>query len=181
MGTWQITWYLGDKPLATHAIKAISQKQFLRSLRICGTRFVLQNKRGGFKIERFLPDLKGFTRAAPCFMVSSGETGMAGKCTLQIRAHMKGPGEAPLFQEQEILLTDGPYPFVPGTIEIGDMNKVKSFELRCGRSILGTLPISPVPTASFTAEGGFAPPDAFEWSPTADAQLQERLGKLLGN
>ena len=53
MGTWQITWYLGEKPLATHTIKAISQKQFLRSLHVTGTRFVLQNKRGAFKVEKF--------------------------------------------------------------------------------------------------------------------------------
>ncbi len=85
MGTWQITWYLGEKPLATHTMRAISQKQFQRSLHVTGTRFVLQNKRGVFKVEKFVPDLKGYTPIAPCFYVASSERGMAGKCSLQVR------------------------------------------------------------------------------------------------
>ncbi len=43
MGTWQITWFLGDRPLASHGVKGISPKQFLRSLRVSSTRFVLQS------------------------------------------------------------------------------------------------------------------------------------------
>ena len=66
MGTWHITWYLGERPLANHTLRAISQKQFLRSLRVASTRFVLQNERGDLKIERFLPDFKGVARAGPC-------------------------------------------------------------------------------------------------------------------
>ncbi len=93
---------------------------------------------------------------------------------------MRGAGEAPLLQEQEVLITDGPLPFVPGTIEVDDLDEIKHFELRCGRDILGTLPLSPVPTAAFTQEGGFVAPDTFEWSPTAEEQLRDRLGKLLG-
>ena len=85
-----------------------------------------------------------------------------------------------LLQEQEILITDGPYHFMAGTVEAGELRQVKHFELCCGRHILGTLPLAPVPTAAFTQEGGFVAPDAFEWSPTAEEQLRERLGKLLG-
>jgi len=180
LGTWYITWYLGDKPLASHVLKAISQKQFIRSLRVSSTRFVLQKKGGGFKIERFLPDFEDVLRAGPCFLVSSSETGMAGRCIIQVHAQVKGPGEPPLLQEQEVLLTDGPLPFIPGTVEIEDLENVKHFELRCGRQILGTLPLSPIPTAAFTQEGGFMAPDSFDWSPTAEEQFQERLGKLLG-
>jgi hypothetical protein len=179
IGTWHITWYVGDMPLATHALKAISQKHFLRSLRVSSTRFVLQTKSGGFKVERFLPDFKGVARVGPCFLVSSSEIGMAGWCTLQVRAQMKGATEAPVLEEQEVLLTDGPFPFVPGTLEVRDLDKVKHFELRCGRDLLGTLPLTPVPTAAFNKEGGFVAPDSFDWSPTAEEQLQERLGKLL--
>jgi hypothetical protein len=98
---------------------------------------------------------------------------------LQVRAHAKGSGHT-ILQEQEVLLTDGPFPFVPGTLEVGELAQLKHFELRCGREVLGTLPLSPVPTAAFTQEGGFSAPDSFEWSPTADEQLRERLGKLLG-
>jgi hypothetical protein len=179
MGTWHLTWFLGDRPLATHTLRAISQKQFLRSLRIASTRFVLQTTRGDLKIERFLPDFKGIARVGPCFMVCSSEPGMAGWCTLQVCARVEGAIQPPLLQEQEVLITDGPLPFVPGTLEVDDLDEVKHFELRCGRHILGTLPLSPVPTAAFTQEGGFVAPDTFEWSPTAEEQLQERLGKLM--
>jgi hypothetical protein len=106
---------------------------------------------------------------------------MAGWCTLQVRAHGKRGAESPLLLEEEVLISDGPLPFVPGTIEVRDLDRVKHFELRCGRDILGTLPLSPVPTAAFTQEGGFIAPDTFEWSPTAEEQLRERLGKLLGS
>ena len=180
MGTWRVTWYLGDTPLETHALKAISQKQFLRSLRVSSTRFVLQTQRGGFKVERFLPDFKGVARVGPCFLVSSNEIGMAGWCTLQVRAQMKGAAQPPILQEQEVLITDGPLPFMPGTLEVRDLEKIRHFELRCATGVLGTLPLSPVPTAAFTKEGGFVAPDTFEWSPSAEEQLQERLGKLLG-
>ncbi len=71
--------------------KLFSQKQFQHnSLHVTGTRaFVLQNKRGAFKVEKFVPDLKGYVRIAPCFYVASSERGMAGKCILQVRAQVK--------------------------------------------------------------------------------------------
>ena len=99
--------------------------------------------------------------------------------SLQVRVVMKGNAPAPVLQEQEILITDGPEPITPGTIAIGDLALVKSFELRCGRALLGTLPLSPVPTAAFNQEGGFVAPDNFDWSATAEDQLQSRLEKLL--
>lgn len=180
MGTWQITWFLGERPVTTHAVKAISQKQFLRSLRVTSTRFVLQNSVGAIKVERFMPEFQGVARVGPCFLVASNETGMAGWCTLQARAHMKDGSPALVLEEQRCLITDGPFPFVPGTVDVADLEHIKHFELRCGRAVLGTLPLVPVPTAAFTSEGGFLAPDNFEWSPTAEDQLQERLGKLLG-
>ena len=45
---------------------------------------------------------------------------------------------------------------------------------------LKTLP-EPPPGAAFNAEGGFAPLDDFLWSAAAEEQLDERLGKLLGD
>ena len=44
---------------------------------------------------------------------------------------------------------------------------------------IGVLPMSPVPIASFTNEGGFKQPGEFTWSAAADEELNERLGKLL--
>jgi hypothetical protein len=45
--------------------------------------------------------------------------------------------------------------------------------------LLGVPSLCPVPTANFTAEGGFKAPTGFAWTPTADEELSERLSKLL--
>jgi hypothetical protein len=79
-----------------------------------------------------------------------------------------------------VLISDGPVSFVPGTLDMAELAQVKQFDLRQGKQILGVLPMTGVPTASFDAEGGFVPPDAFAWSSTAEEQLKEKLGKLLG-
>jgi hypothetical protein len=179
MGTWQVTWYLGEKLLASQTIKAISQRQFVRSLRVVSTRFVLKSKKGDIKVAKYLPDLKGLESVGPCFLVASSETGMAGWCKLQIAVQVKGTLKAPPFEAQEVLITDGPLPFVPGTLDVGELDRLKQFELRCGRELLGKLYLSPVPAASFTQEGGFSSPESFEWTPAAEDQLQERLSKLL--
>src|SRR5438477_968738 len=42
IGNWVATWLLGDQPLATQQMRAISQRHFRRSLRVCDTRFVVQ-------------------------------------------------------------------------------------------------------------------------------------------
>ena len=47
-------------------------------------------------------------------------------------------------------------------------------------SFIGILPLTPVPSAAFTSEGGFRPVDDFAWSPAAEEQFNERLGRLLG-
>ena len=180
MGAWTVTWLLGDRPLASQTLRAISQRQFLRSLRVTGAQFVVQTTRGTLRVEPTLPKLKGVARVGPCFSVTSSEPGMAGICKLQVRAHIKGAVQPPLVQEQEVLLTDGPLAFVAGTLDVEDLEQLKHFELRCGRDLLGTLPLAPVPSASFNQEGGFVAADAFEWSATAEEQFKERLGKLLG-
>jgi hypothetical protein len=46
--------------------------------------------------------------------------------------------------------------------------------------VLGVLPLSPVPTATFTAEGGYKPPPEFTWSASAEDELSERLARLMG-
>ena len=88
IGTWTATWLLGDRPLATPAHPGISQRHFQRSLRISDTRFVVQTADGPVRLARQVPPLERPDRVGPCFLVSSGEPGMAGLCPLQVR----GPG-----------------------------------------------------------------------------------------
>src|SRR5581483_5522755 len=186
IGTCVIRWLLGERVLASQKVRGISKKQFLRSLRISSTRFVLQRDTGEINIVRALPtrdgalDLEGVARLGPCFLVSSGEAGMAGLASLQVRAQVPGAVQAPLMQEQELLITDGPLPFVPGTIDAYEVVKIQHFALESAEGRLGLLPLSPAPTAHFNSEGGFEPADDFVWSPAAEEQLNEKLGKLLG-
>jgi hypothetical protein len=60
-----------------------------------------------------------------------------------------------------------------------DLAGFQSFELRVGRHTIGQLPLHPVPTAAFTAEGGFEMPPDFYWTPNAEDELNERLTKLM--
>lgn len=180
MGNWLATWMLGDRPLVTTRIKAISKHQFVKSLRLTEARFVVQNADGKVAIVRQPPPLDSVSRLGPCFLVASGERGVAGLCTLQVRARVHGAVQPPLLAEQEVLITDGPAPFAPGTIDRADLEQVDSFELRIkGKDVLGVLPLEPAPTAAFSAEGGFKTPDEFAWSAAAEDQLNERLSKLL--
>ena len=88
--------------------------------------------------------------------------------------------QSPTLQEQELLVTDGPIPMIPGTLDAKDLAQVKHFALESEEGTLGLMPLLPAPTARFTGEGGFEPVEEFLWSPAADEQLNERLGKLLG-
>ncbi len=179
IGPWQATWYLEDQPLGMQRVRAISKRQFERSLRISETRFVVQYRSGEVTLTRQPPELKEVLRLGPCFLISSRELGMAGLCTLQTRAIVPGAVQPPLLQEQELLITDGPTPFVPGTLDVGDLKQVTGFELCLNGRSLGLLPMTPAPTAQFNSEGGFKPAPGFTWSTAAEDQLTERLTRLM--
>jgi hypothetical protein len=186
IGPCVVRWVAGDRVLATQRVRGISRKQFLQSLRISATRFVMQNEKGEFSVVRTLPcqdgapTLQGAVRAGPCFLVTSGESGMAGLATLQVRAQVAGALQPPLMQEQKVLVTDGPMPFAPGTLDAADLGQVQHFTLESALGRLGLLPLAPAPAAHFNSEGGFVPADDFTWSPAAEEQYNERLSKLLG-
>jgi hypothetical protein len=196
IGTWLAVWKLGEKVLATQKIKVISKQQFEKSLGMAGLRFVSQDERGEVCVTRHvpLPDQQsgargqeagrhkksnGVARLGPCFLVSSSEVGMAGLCKLQVRARIDGSLQSPLLQEQEVLITDGPVPFAPGTLAVEDLEQVAGFELRLRDRLIGFLPMTPAPAAHFTTEGSFQPPPEFAWSTAAEEQLAERLSRLL--
>jgi hypothetical protein len=179
-GTWLVQWLLDNHLLATLKVRAISKKQFLRSLRVSTTRFVVQPLKGEIQVVRILPALDLLQRVGPCFLVSSGEPGMAGLASLRVRAKVDAAAQAPVLQEQEVLVTDGPMPLFPGTLDIAELAGVKHFYLESAESTIGILPLTPVPSAAFTSEGGFRPTEDFVWSPAAEEQLNERLGRLLG-
>jgi hypothetical protein len=179
VGIYTATWLLGDEVLATQKVRGISQRTFQRSLRISDTRFVSQQGQGGVRLTRQVPPLDQVERVGPCFLVSSGEPGMAGLCHLLVSAQVAGAIQPPLLLEQEVLITDGPTMVVPGTLDVADLKQVSGFELRHKSRVLGVLSLSPAPTASFTNEGGFKAPPDFTWSAAAEEEMTERLNRLL--
>jgi hypothetical protein len=179
LGPWQATWKLGHLNLATRRIKAITARQFQHSLQISATRFVIQDGKGQITLSRMLPPLDGMARLGPCFCLTSSEQEMAGICALQARAQINGVAQGPILAEEEVLITDGPCPFVPGTLALSELEDVTGFELRLKGRLLGVLPLTRAPEASFSSEGGFRPAADFVWSPAADDELGERLGRLL--
>jgi hypothetical protein len=179
IGSWLVTWKLADQPLATHRVRAISTRTFQRSLRVTDTRFVLRWPKGNFTVSRQVPPNEKPARVGPCFYVSSREPGMAGVCQLQVHAQVPGAVQPPLLFEGEILVTDGPQEFAPGTIDLADVSQLAAFELSVKGQPLGVLSLCPAPTANFTAEGGFKPPHDYAWSAAAEEELTDRLNRLL--
>jgi hypothetical protein len=171
---------VGDRDLSTQRAQGIATKRFEGSLRVSDTRFVISDKGGGVRVTKQPPPVAELTRIGPCFLIASSELGMAGACRLQV--HATTPGEArqaPLI-EQDVLVTDGPTIFAPGLFNAADLMRATGFELRHKGRVLGLASLSPVPTATLNAEGGFKPPPEFVWSNVAEEELNERLGRLMG-
>lgn len=179
IGTWVATWLLGERPLASQRVRGISQRQFQRSLRISDTRFVVQANPEKVRLLRQVPPLETAKRVGPCFLVDSGEPGMAGQCLLQITALVPGAIKPPLLLEQDVLITDGPTMVAPGTLDAADLHQVSGFELSVRGQSLGVLSLCPAPTATFNGEGGFKPHHDYTWSAAAEEEMNERLNRLL--
>jgi len=178
-GTYVATWLLGDRVLATQRVRGISQRTFQKSLRISDTRFVVQQGTDGVHLARQAPPLDQVQRLGPCFLISSGEPGMAGQCHLRVAAQVNGAVQPPVLLEQEVLITDGPTMVAPGTLDVADLKQVSGFEIRAKSRMLGVLSLSPAPTAIFSNEGGFKAPLDFTWSAAAEEEMTERLNRLL--
>ncbi|HVS35574.1 MAG TPA: hypothetical protein VMS17_08330 [Gemmataceae bacterium] len=179
IGAWTAAWMLGDRPLATQRLRAISQNHFRRSLRLSDTRFVIQGADGSVRLSRQAPQLEGPGRVGPCFLVSSSEPGMAGICPVRVTAQVPGAVQPPLMQEQDVLITDGPTMIAPGTLDVAELGQVSGFEIAVRGRTLGVLSLCPAPTAAFTSEGGFKPPHDFTWTAAAEEEMTERLNRLL--
>jgi hypothetical protein len=179
MGSWTATWLVGDRVLATHRVRAISQRLFQKSLRVVDSRFLVATEKEGVSLRRQVPPLTEIRRAGPCFLVSSREPGMAGYCTLQVHAQVPGSVAPPALLEQKVLITDGPTMFTPGTLDAEDLAQVSAFELRLKNQVLGVASLCPVPVAAFTNEGGFRAPADFVWTTAAEEELSERLSRLM--
>jgi hypothetical protein len=178
-GEWNVTWLVGNRVMGMHHLRVISRRQFIQSLRVSDARFVVVDHKGQMSLRRQIPNDGSVRRAGPCFFVSSREMGMAGRCHLQVHAQVPGGIQSAPTLEQDVLITDGPTPFAPGLMDAGELAQSSAFELRSKSHVLGILPLSPVPAARFTSEGGYVAPPEFPWTNSADEELTERLQRLL--
>lgn len=173
-GAWTVRWLVAGRELATTRLRAISPAAARRSLRLVGTRFVIQDG-AGMSLRRQAPTPAEDVAVGPCFLISSSEPGMAASFPFEVTP--SGPGER---WTQEVLVTDGPTAIMPGLIPARTLGDCSGFELRLRGRLLGTLPLHPMPNAKVTSEGAFVPPTDFSWSPAADEELNDRLARLMG-
>jgi hypothetical protein len=178
-GEWTVTWTCPGRELATTRLRAITPRAFRDSLRVVDTRFGLVTPDGEFRVVRQMP-AEGAAKAGPVFFVASREPGLGGLAEFEIGVQMPGVDRAPSVLEQSVLITDGPTPVAPGLLPMTELKHASAFELRVKGRVLGVLPLSPVPSATFTAEGGYKPPPEFTWSAAAEDELSDRLARLMG-
>jgi len=178
-GEWTVTWTCPGRELATTRLQAVTPRVFRDSLRVSDTRFGIVTTDGEFRVVRQMP-AEGVAKAGPCFFVASREPGMAGLAEFEIGVQIPGSEGSPTVFEQTVLITDGPTPVAAGMLPMSELKHASAFELRLKGRVLNVLPLSPVPAATFTAEGGFKPPPEFSWSATAEDELSERLARLMG-
>lgn len=181
-GRWTIEWCLLRDALARCQLEVRPMtRSSHRYINLVDAYFVWYEKETNqVRIERRLPKQLGPGRLGPCFQLCSNEPGLAFLANVEVYAVCQG-GLAPrLLASEEILITDVPTTYVPGTISVHDLQQVISFELRCGRHLLGHLPLSPIPSAKINSEGAFeGVPDDLTWSPAFEEELRERLNRLM--
>lgn len=180
-GWWSVTWRLGDRVLAADRVEAVTARRFEDGVRLLDARFAAADRLGPARVLRLPPAPGAYERIGPCFLVAGGEPGSAGVCRLAVYAASPGNANPTRLLEEDVLVTDAPTAFAPGLIDANDLVRVSGFELRLNGRLLGTAALSPVPPATLTAEGGFKPPRDFAWTPAAEEELQERLGRLGGS
>ncbi|MBA4187246.1 MAG: hypothetical protein C0467_04425 [Planctomycetaceae bacterium] len=179
-GSWRVVWKAGARVLAATRVEAIAARRFENGVRLLDTRFAVADDGDPLRLVRIPPSLGAHTRMGPCFLVSGTEAGAAGLCRLAVFAVLPGVAPAAQLLEELVLITDAPTVFAPGLVESADLTRISAFELRLNGRVLGTVALSPVPHATLTAEGGFKPPQDFDWSAAAEDNLLKRLGQLGG-
>lgn len=178
-GEYTVTWRAGERPLFAQRVTAVTAARFAQSLRVSDARFVLSDEPGVVRTVRQPPAAGGTAKIGPCFAVASREAGAAGLVDLEVVAQVSGSGKPLDPMRQPALVTDGPTPFAPGLLDPADTLNLSGFELRHKGRVIGVLSFRLVPSAGFTAEGGFKPPPDFAWTPAAEDELSERLSKLM--
>lgn len=177
---WAFHWQLDGRTLHHHELKPTTPKAFLKSVRLIESRFVWSDSSGRIQVTKTAPPAGQAVRLGPCFILASRLPNSAGELPLRVLPVVSGPTQPPELASYTVLVTDGPTIVAPGLVELSELPDLVSFELRCGKTQLGSVLLAPIPQAKFNAEGGFEPVKDFAWTSLAEEELAERMQKLFG-
>ncbi len=179
-GAWAVHWMVAGRCLAECTVRTISCEDFRQSLYLVDARYACQEADGATVFRPYLPARGGLHHVGPCFRLASRVPGAVGFCTLGLRILYKDPGRPPDVRWHEVLVTDGPSPFMPHLLTSQEFEQVASFELLRAGQVLGSL-AGCRPVVRFTNEGGFTELTDFDWTPVDEGELEDRLRKLMTN
>jgi hypothetical protein len=177
-GAWQVRWRVGGVCLAEETVRVLDPDAFRQSVHLVDAGYCSQGAGEHPAFRPHLPPRGSLRRVGPCFRLASRHSGAAGLCPLELRVFYKDSGRAPAVWRQEVLITDGPSPFMPLLLSVAEFEKVASFELLLEGRPAGTLP-GCVPVVRFTSEGGFTELADLDWTPVTEDDLNERLQNLM--
>jgi len=179
LGPWQVMWVTNGDVKAVARVQGLALREFHQSLRVLDSKFVVSDRQRGLRVVRQLPPLQDVACVGPCFLLASSDPGIAGRCRLSLNAVFQEGGPNECLAEQDVLLTDAGAVFAPVLMQVPRLRRVAGFELRHRSRVLASLSLSPIPRATFNAEGAYKPPSEFLWSASAEEELHERLLKLM--
>jgi hypothetical protein len=175
---WSVRWCIDGRCLHEDAVRAVEPDEFHRSVYVVDAGYASQGAGGAPAFHAHLPARSGLRRVGPCFRLASRLGGAAGLCPLELRVLYKDPARPPGVWRQEVLITDGPSPFLPLLLSAAEFELVASFELLHDGRTAGSLP-GCVPVVRFNSEGGFTELAEFDWTPVTEEDLNERLRGLM--
>jgi len=173
-GIWTVTWRVGSTVLATQQVRAVSRRLFFEPVQLIELRFDV-----GGRLRRTLPMPNESEVVRPVVVVASGEPGMAGLAAFRLIGAGPGIESHPLTPPTRALITDHPTSLVFDELDVKSLAAMTTLELRSRGVVIGSVSLSPRPTAQLTPEGGFEPMPDYAWTQSAEDELSERLGRLI--
>jgi hypothetical protein len=173
-GIWTVTWRFGSTVLATQQVRAVSRRLFFEPVQLIELRFDV-----GGRLRRTLPMPNEAEVVRPVVVVASGEPGMAGAAAFRLFGAGPGIESHPLTPPTRALITDHPTSLVFDELDVKSLAAMTTLELRSRGVVIGSVSLSPRPTAQLTPEGGFEPMPDYAWTQSAEDELSERLGRLI--
>jgi hypothetical protein len=179
LGDWQVRWSVCGRPLGGTTLRVLSARELEDSLYLVDTSYRCEMHTGQTALRPFLTVLDDISRVGPYFRVASRQRGAAGLLSLEVRTRPRDPGEPAECRAQEVVVTDAPSPVMPPALPAEDFHRVEAFELFSAGRKVGTLAADARPPVAFTSEGGFNLAADFDWTPSAERELADRLERLI--